>query len=158
MQIQTWNLWIPLICENSMLLSNKALAMMSRTLCHCVGEREENKLGQIQTWYHQNKSLSYRAGIVYSYRREDETLGPGVGHLNLLQRSHHCLHFGRVTSLTNTGRRMLDNGLMYALINLITNIIKIQIQMWASITWRWWRWLTLTGMSWSWLDDWVVNT
>lgn len=57
--------------------------------------------------YHQNYSLSYRAGIVYSYRGENETLGPGVSHLNLLQCSHHCLHFGRVASLTNTGRGKL---------------------------------------------------
>ena len=77
---------------------------MSRTLSHCNRARERNNLGQIQSRYHQNKSLPYRAGMVYSYRGEDETLGPGVGHLNLLQCSHYCLHFGRVASLTNTGR------------------------------------------------------
>lgn len=42
----TWNLWIPLIWENSMLLSNKALAMMSRTFCHCS---EPEQPGQTQT-------------------------------------------------------------------------------------------------------------
>lgn len=77
---------------------------MSRTLSHCAGEKKRKKLGQIQTRYHQNKSLSHRAGIVYSYRGEDETLGSGVSHLNLLQRSHYCLHFGRVASLRTTGR------------------------------------------------------
>lgn len=100
-QIQTWNLWIPLICENSMLLSNKALAMMSRTLCHCA----KDKLGQIQTWYCQSKYC--RVQLVYSYRGEDETLGPGVGDLNLLQSSHNRLHFGRVASLKSTGRGKL---------------------------------------------------
>lgn len=48
--------------------------------------------------------------MVYSYRGEDETLGPGVGHLNLLQRSHYCFHFGRVASLTTTGGGKLDLG------------------------------------------------
>lgn len=49
-------------------------------------------------------------GMVYSYRGEDETLGPGVGHLNLLQRSHYCFHFGRVASLTTTGGGKLVLG------------------------------------------------
>lgn len=49
-------------------------------------------------------------GMVYSYRGEDQTLGPGVGHLNLLQRSHYCFHFGRVASLTTTGGGKLVSG------------------------------------------------
>lgn len=72
----------------------------------CRREKRK-KLGQIQTRYRQNKSLSHRAGIVYSYRGEDETLGSGVSHLNLLQRSHYCLHFGRVASLRTPGREKL---------------------------------------------------
>lgn len=39
------------------------------------------------------------------YRGEDETLGPGVAHLNLLQRSHYCLHLCRVASLQPAGNR-----------------------------------------------------
>lgn len=33
------------------------------------------------------------------YRGEDETLGPRVRHLDLLQRSQHSLHLGGVASL-----------------------------------------------------------
>lgn len=51
---------------------------------------------------HLTKSPCHRAETAHSYRGENETLGPGVGHLNLLQCSHHCLHFGRVTPLTET--------------------------------------------------------
>lgn len=39
---------------------------------------------------------------VDGYRGEDQTLGPGVGHLYLLQCSHYRLHFGRVASLKYT--------------------------------------------------------
>lgn len=47
--------------------------------------------------------INQRAGVVYSYRGEDETLGPRVSHLNLFQCSHDCLHFGGMASLRNTG-------------------------------------------------------
>lgn len=49
--------------------------------------------------------INLRAGVVNSYRGEDETLGPRVGRLNLLQCSHYCLHFGGMASLRTTGRK-----------------------------------------------------
>lgn len=67
----------------------------------CRREKETNWVrSKIQD--HQNKSLTEQVSV-HSYRGEDETLGPRIGHLNLLQCSHYCLHFGGVASLTNTG-------------------------------------------------------
>lgn len=51
--------------------------------------------------------LNLRAGVpaVYGYCGEDETLGPRVSHLNLLQCSHYRLHFGGMASLKTAGRK-----------------------------------------------------
>lgn len=61
-----------------MLLSNKALAMMSRTLSHCARREKRNWLRFYII------CINLEAGLVYGYRGEDETLGPRVSHLNLL--------------------------------------------------------------------------
>lgn len=95
-----------------MLLSNKALAMMSRTLSHCGGREKRNRVRFYIV------CINLRAGVVYSYRGEDETLGPRISHLNLLQCSHYCLHFGGMASLRTTGRKneavkMRQSGFSY---------------------------------------------
>lgn len=95
-----------------MLLSNKALAMMSRTLSHCGGREKRNRVRFYIV------CINLRAGVVYSYRGEDETLGPRISHLNLLQCSHYCLHFGGMASLRTAGRKneavkMRQSGFSY---------------------------------------------
>lgn len=79
------------------------------------------------------------------YRGEDQTLGPGVRHLDLLQGSEHGLHLGRVASLRDEGEKEKDNddggGVASGSAAPIPPL-----------------WPTFTGMSWSWLDDWAVNT
>lgn len=42
---------------------------------------------------------------LWRYRREDQTLGPRVRHLDLLQGSQHSLHLGRVASLRENKKK-----------------------------------------------------
>lgn len=57
---------------------------MSRTLSHCAGGKKETNWVRSKLDIIKINHYLCGAGIVYSYRGEDETLGPGVGHLNLL--------------------------------------------------------------------------
>lgn len=83
-----------------MLLSNRALAMMSRTLSHCKDTGLHQPLtgsGWMFVYYEQIISSHYRG--------EDQTLGPGICHLDLLQGSQHGLHLGGVASLKRKRKR-----------------------------------------------------
>lgn len=85
--------------------------------------------------------MSVRCERLSRYRGEDETLGPGVLHLDLLQGFKYGLHLGGVASLRGQRGKEDDYGVTSGSAGPIPSL-----------------WLTLTGMSWSWLDDWAVNT
>lgn len=92
-------------------------------------------------------------GIVYSYRGEDETLGPGVSYLDLLQGSHYCLHFCRVASLKGITRHEWNDRVPDMVMN---NIKIIQATKYISLLFFFflknlclsWRMALLTDLDW----------